>query len=82
MPTFPVSVVPRAKITVIAAHPPPERPFSVVEKPEEEAAASAETIGCVFTEADWRLLRTGVALLNTRRAERSRLREIFMVAEW
>jgi hypothetical protein len=69
-------------MTVMAAQPPSERPFSVVEKPEEAAAASAETMGCVLTAAVWRSWRTGVEVHTARRAERVKVCENLMVAAY
>lgn len=70
--TFPCSVVPRAKIMVMALHPPVVRPFCVVTDPRFPAAgagaASEKGRASIINEAGERIVR----YVSTAERERDR----------
>jgi hypothetical protein len=66
-------------LTRNSVHKPPILPNNnSVEKPLEEAAASAEAMGCVLTDADWWGWRMSVEVVSARRVEREKARENFI----
>lgn len=73
MPTFPASVVPRAKITVMALQPVPSvKPFSVVAVPSADVAVELAAGGAAALIAAGCASEGGNAFMEVQTARRAR----------